>query len=262
MRPLAVSAVAPAAALVLAACSGGWVTGADVQGSGKPATQTFPVAGPFTAVRADGAIHLVVERGETAAISATADDNVLPLLRTAVEDGTLRLWTDGGWSSTTEFVVRVTAPAVAGLHLTGATEAVVDRLESKEAAWIVADGATKAFVHDTACAALTVRVTGASHVAVTKSAGAKLEVKAAGASNVTVSGAFDDVKVQAEGACKVGDATLRAKRADAVAAGASHIDLDVAEFLKADATGASSVRWGGEPKVEGTVGKAATVKPR
>lgn len=251
-----------AAGLLVAACALTACTG-PVQGSGTVVTKSLPVPGAFSAVKGEGALTLVVRRGDPASISVRSDDNVVGLVQAEVDDGTLRLFTDGSWSTSDGLVVTVTAPAVGGVGASGSVQATADVLANDGGqAWVVADGASRVSVERVESQDLLVRAVGASQVQVDHADPATLEAKATGASSIVVHGACGHAKLHAEGASRIGDAELKAKTADVVVAGASSADLDVADTLQADAMGASKVTYGGEPVVKGSVGKTASVSQR
>ena len=61
-----------------------------VSGSGQVASETRPVSG-FTGIDLSGTGEVIIEQGETESLTIEADDNVLPVLTSEVEDSVLRL---------------------------------------------------------------------------------------------------------------------------------------------------------------------------
>lgn len=92
----------PALALLLAACALAlpavpvqaspldWISGNSVQGSGKLQKQTREV-GSFNGVALNVPGNVELRIGNTDSITIEADDNILPLIDTVVENGTLRI---------------------------------------------------------------------------------------------------------------------------------------------------------------------------
>jgi hypothetical protein len=88
---LAAALVACAAPLTVAVAGPmDWVTGAKVEGSGKLAKQTRPLA-HFTGVNLNLPGEMVLRLGATESITIETDDNLLPLIETVIEDGVLRI---------------------------------------------------------------------------------------------------------------------------------------------------------------------------
>jgi Putative auto-transporter adhesin, head GIN domain len=93
-----------------------------------------------------------------------------------------------------------------------------------------------------------VQLIGAVHATVTGVKADEFKLDATGASSADVSGRAKTVKIKAVGASSVNAEDLKADKADANAVGASKITVSAADELNADATGASSVMYVGEPK--------------
>ena len=229
--------VALLAAASLTAC--GALSGPE-EGSGRLGTRSLPVGAAFTGIEADGAFRVeVVEAGE-ASVSAEADDNLLPLLRAEVTDGVLRLSQSRSWFSKNPFVVRVAAPGVSSFAASGAARVVAAGVAGKTVR-IVAGGSAL------------VTVTGASLADV-------LEIRASEASVVEARVDCVDAQINADAAARVSGPKARTARV--LASGTASVDLDVAERLRAETTGGSTVLYGGDPQVEGRAGAATTVRPR
>jgi len=109
-------------AVVLAGCGDISITFGDdesnVKGSGKQATVTRAV-GPFTAIDATGIGRLTLRVGEDDSLKITADDNILPLIKSEVKDGVLVLSTKGATKSKTDIVFDVTAKTIKRLENSG-----------------------------------------------------------------------------------------------------------------------------------------------
>lgn len=111
-----------AAASLLAACGDISITFGDgdskVKGSGVAATESRAVA-PFTAIDATGVGKLKLRVGEAESLKVTADDNILPLIKTEVKDGVLVLSTKGAINSKTDIVFEATAKTIKRLENSG-----------------------------------------------------------------------------------------------------------------------------------------------
>ena len=67
-----------------------WISGNSIQGSGKLQKQARPV-GAFHGVALNVPGNVELRIGNTDSVTIEADDNILPLIDTAVENGTLRI---------------------------------------------------------------------------------------------------------------------------------------------------------------------------
>lgn len=121
-RALAVAAASVAIASLLAACGDISVTFGDgeskVKGSGVAATETRAVT-PFTAIEATGFGKLKLRVGADDSLKVTADDNILPLIKSEVRDGVLILSTKGASNAKTDVVFEVNARTIKRLENSG-----------------------------------------------------------------------------------------------------------------------------------------------
>jgi len=121
-RALALAAASVVAGALLAGCGDISITIGDgeskVKGSGVTATETRAVAA-FTAIDATGVGKLKLRVGEEDSLKVTADDNILPLIKTEVKDGVLVLSTKGATNSKTDIVFEATAKTIRRLENSG-----------------------------------------------------------------------------------------------------------------------------------------------
>jgi len=89
---------------------------------------------------------------------------------------------------------------------------------------------------------------GAVHATVKDLKADEFKIDATGASSADIAGQAKSLKIKAVGASSVNAEDLKADKADAEAVGASKITVTASDELSADASGASSVTYVGEPK--------------
>jgi hypothetical protein len=122
MKSLALAPALLAGTFLLAACGDISITIGDsddkVKGSGVAVTETRAVA-PFTAIDATGVGKLRLRVGETDSLKVTADDNILPLIKSEVKNGVLVLSTRGASNSKTHIVFEATAKTIRRLENSG-----------------------------------------------------------------------------------------------------------------------------------------------
>jgi hypothetical protein len=94
-----------------------------------------------------------------------------------------------------------------------------------------------------------VEADGASKVTVSDIKNSSLDIDTSGASKVYLAGSTDNLNVQVSGASKVDAENLAAAKGNVEANGASQVTLNVAEELRAEASGASKVTYTGNPGV-------------
>lgn len=193
---------------------------ATIVGSGVAATETRPVPG-FTAVSVTAPFRVVLAVGAPHSLEVTADDNVLPLVRSEVRGDTLYLGFTTSISLTRarEIVCRVT---LAELRLA----------EGSGAAVLDAHGID----------------------------GDRLVVRLSGASSGFSSGAVGELTLDLSGASRWTGPTLRARAVGARLSGASFALLRAIDSLRAEASGASTLEYLGDPVVVSSVSGASVVR--
>lgn len=108
--------------VLVAACGDISITFGDdvskVKGNGIKATETRAVAA-FTAIEATGIGGLKLRVGEADSLKITADENILPIIKSEVKDGVLILSTTGATKSKTDIVFEATAKTIKRLENSG-----------------------------------------------------------------------------------------------------------------------------------------------
>lgn len=91
-----------------------------VQGSGEVTSENRPVS-PFENVTSAGSMDVVVTQGSTQSIRVEAEENIIPLIKTEIANGTLTISTKKGscFSTTKGVTVYVTMPTVKRLVVDG-----------------------------------------------------------------------------------------------------------------------------------------------
>ena len=193
---------------------------ATVVGSGRLATESRPVQG-FAAVSVSAAGHLIVEQTGVESLEITAEDNVLPLVRSEVRNGRLVLGFGPDASVT-------------------ATREVLFRLTVRDLTEIEASGASRVEVRGADTPSFTLRVSGASEVSAT--------------------GIADHVRLDLSGASRCRAPDLRTREATAHLSGASYARVRASDSLVVNASGASVVEYLGDPVLVANVSGGSFVR--
>jgi hypothetical protein len=130
------------AALLLCGCTG-FLRG--VQGSGVPATETRDVATFRSLDLLSGVEQALVTIGDKTEVIVEADDNIVPLIHTEVNNDTLRVLSKESYSSRLGVKLRITTPALEAVSLAGSGDVQVFKLQEKRfAVHIAGSGTVKA----------------------------------------------------------------------------------------------------------------------
>jgi hypothetical protein len=170
-----------------------------VAGSGKVATEQRAVS-DFSGINTSGVFQVEVTAQKDFSVEIEADDNLLPLIKTEVSGGILTLGTEKAISSPNPIRVRISAPDIETLRVSGASKVSVNDL-SNEKLQIDSSGASKISVAGET-ADLIVDVSGASKIDAQNLKSENAFVDASGASHVSLL-AVNELRTDASGASKI-----------------------------------------------------------
>jgi hypothetical protein len=210
--------------------------GRGIAGSGTAASEQRPVA-RFHGLKLATRARVEVRQGEVASVEVQADDNVLPLIATTVEDGTLTV------EDRKDFRSRLARVVV-----------VVDRLDA-----LAASGSTAATVGKLAGPELSVAIGGSSAVSMGPLVVQRLKLSQGGSSVLKLAGSTTDFSINAGGS-----STLDARKLDAVsvtlsAGGSSALAVRARDRLTVSAGGSAGVRYYGKPVTKVSTGGSSSV---
>lgn len=182
---------------LLAIAVAGCYTG---EGSGEVVVQRYDPRA-FTEVALTGPGQLIVSQGDYA-VSASADDNVLPSLRVTVEDGVLVLgrkvdWVDGV-RPTVPIEFRVAMPSVRAVRVAGNGTAALGDVRG-EALGLRVSGAGEIRAGDLHVAAADIRVSGSGRVQVSRLQADALRCAVSGSGNVSLAGSAENATIEING---------------------------------------------------------------
>lgn len=182
--------------------------GETLVGSGVSITETRETE-PFTGFSVGGAIKVEATIGETQAVEVSGDDNIVPLVTTEVSGGVLKIQTEHNGRLKTEQPLLV--------------KIVATELDNVE-------------------------ISGACEVDVDGLSGSGFDAEVSGASTLTLSGSCERLSADVSGASTLHGEALQANEATVNASGASSVRVKASESIRGEASGASSVKYSGDPQ--------------
>ena len=235
--------------LTLAGCYTG-------EGSGRVAVERFEV-GEFTRVVLNGDARVIIEPGGHA-VSASAEDDVLPSLDVAVDGGTLVLQREVDWIDgvrpTVPIEFRVTLPMLEGVRVSGRGTATVRGVKFGADAKLASSGAASIDAGPVVCGRLVAEVDGAGEILVTGVGVATFVGVVGGLGRITAMGTADEVDVDVSGSGLYRGSDLRGISTRADVSGAGQALVWAERRLDADVGGVGRVVYRGDPVIEGRGG--------
>lgn len=169
------------------------------KGSGNIASEKRNVS-EFKAVDVGGAFVVEITAQKDYSLEVEADDNLLQFIKTEFDGETLRIETERKISSSNPVKIRISAPDIENLQLSGASKVSIINLDN-ESLNVDSSGASKINCEGKTNN-LTVNLSGASKFEGENLAAENVSVDASGASKATVS-VNNDLKADLSGASKV-----------------------------------------------------------
>lgn len=169
------------------------------KGSGNIAKENREIS-DFKSVDVGGVFQVEITAQKDFSVEVEADDNLLPLIKTEVRGGVLKIEAEKKIESRNPIIVRISMPDVEDLDVSGAAKVSLTNL-SNENLQIHSSGASKIKIEGTTTN-LAVDVSGASKIEAENLKAENVSVDASGASNVSVS-VSNELKVDASGASNI-----------------------------------------------------------
>ncbi len=202
-----------------------------IRGEGPVRERTVNADG-FSAISVSGGWEVIITPGEAYGFSFEAQQNLLDLMKVSVDGDELNIEMDGNVKTDDPMVVRISAPVITDIDLSGATKLNSEASFSGES--------------------LSIHGSGACEITIGCDLDA-LFLDLSGASKTTLSGRVDDLTISLSGASKIYAGDCASKIVKLNASGAAYADLNVSEELHVDASGASKINYKGNPSIHSTV---------
>ena len=192
---------------VQSACSFGTIVPNTVVGSGKVISEARNVSG-FSSVELQGSANVDVTLGNSESVIVTADDNILPLIETNVQNGQLIIRDKANTNINPSSPVRVnvTIQALKGITLSGSGKINVSQMT-----------------------------------------GDSLMINLSGSGSITVTGAVTAVNISLPGSGNISCGGLLTKSAKVKLDGSGDIEIYASQSLDAGILGSGSIRYSGNP---------------
>jgi RNA polymerase sigma factor (sigma-70 family) len=198
-----------------------------VKGSGNVVTKELKLA-DFTSVDVATVFQVEITQGKAFRVAVTADDNVIPYAKAAKDGTVLKIGLQEGNFQNVTLKMAVTMPRLEGLTVSGAGQVTLAGFKSEKNCKL--------------------RVSGAGSLKGDLQA-TTVDLAADGAGSVTLKGSAKKAKLSGDGAATLKLAEFTADSADVTLTGASQATVQVKSALDYSLSGASNLKYGGEPKV-------------
>lgn len=203
--------------VALAAC-----TSVGLQGSGNVITETRQL-GDFKEVEVSGTGKIYVQQGSETKLTIEAEDNIMPLLESKIENNKLKIGPKDGSVilSIKSLNYYLTIKDISKIALSGVMDLEADNLSLSS-----------------------------------------LKVELSGAGTATLNGKTDQLEIQLSGVGKYAGAKFEAQNAKIQLSGAGMADVTASNQLDVQISGAGTVVYGGNPKITKNISGLGDLKQR
>jgi hypothetical protein len=197
-----------------------------VEGSGNVKEESRNV-GDFSSVSVEQGVSATISVGSKRSVTVSADDNLVPLVRTEVKNGRLSIGlSQGPITSSRAIRVNVTTPELKAVAASGGSAVTV---EGTTGSTFEAEGS------------------GGAVLTVNKAKADQIKVSASGGGRITLSGAAKELKVHMSGGAGIKAMDVPATSVSISGSGGAHAEVAASESLEADLSGGAKVRVKGNP---------------
>jgi hypothetical protein len=209
--------------------------------TGPVVTQFRPVTG-FSVVRVSGQGTVRLAQGDTESLTIQAQEDILPLIRSRVDGGTLYIELKSRWPRglrpTKPVQYDVTVRHLSRIETSGSVNVQGENLESET---------------------LAVETSGSAHVDLDVNANS-LEATSSGAASFSMRGRTDSQSVDMSGAGKYEAADLDSRTCRVKISGSGKAEVKVSEELDVTISGSGKVAYLGDPEVTKSISGAGKVE--
>jgi hypothetical protein len=192
----------------------------------------------FQEVALQGIGTLVIEQGDTESLTIDAEPKVLKRIETVVEDGVLHIRPERNIRTNEPITYYLQVKQLSAIALSGAANAQAQRLQAD---------------------AMGLQVNGTSAIAIEELTADRLDATGSGQAGFRLGGKVDQQTVALDGASQYDASDLASRVATVTAQGASQATVRVSERLDAQASGASSIAYIGDPQVRESTSGASSI---
>ncbi|MCB0530058.1 MAG: DUF2807 domain-containing protein [Lewinellaceae bacterium] len=213
--------------------------GPGIKGEGPVKTESRSVSG-FHAVDLSISANAEITVSDQYRVEIDAQENLLPILKTEVEDGTLRIYFEESVSHTEDLVVRISAPSFDAFSVAGSgTVHVNSPLRSEK---------------------MNLNISGSGNILLPDGDFGTLRSVIAGSGDLEIGGRTEAMEAKIAGSGDIDAKKMTARELDATVAGSGSVSCDVSERLKANILGSGDIYYSGSPTVNSNVSGSGDVR--
>lgn len=198
-----------------------------VNGSGKEVAVTRQV-GAFSALRLDSSVDVRAHQGATPSITVHADDNIEPLIETAVDGDTLvvRMKKGSGFRTHHDVIVDVVFTSLTSVQQRGSGDLHIDRITGPK---------------------FESSISGSGDLSIENAQVGAFALSIAGSGDVVISGSADEARFGIAGSGDIDARKFAARKVNVSISGSGDAHVNATEAIEARVAGSGDVTYSGHP---------------
>jgi carbon monoxide dehydrogenase subunit G len=234
----------------------GWNT---VAGNGRIVSQTRAVS-QFNEVSVAGSGELTVSQGSEESLTIETDENLLPLVKSEVSGGHLRIGPkDVNLRPTKGIRYQLKLKNLNALRLSGSVNAGLGPIKTENLAFQVS-GSGRIQSAQLQAKDLSAHISGSGRIQAAQLEVKQLSVQISGSGDTDVAGEAERQDIHISGSGSHQASQLKCSQADAQISGSGHATLLVKDSLSAHISGSGEIEYYGSPQVNSHVSGSGHVR--
>ncbi|MBY0446174.1 MAG: DUF2807 domain-containing protein [Burkholderiales bacterium] len=229
-----------------------------IQGSGKIEKQTRVVSA-FNAISSETTGRVEIIQGNIESVSIESDDNIIPVIETIVENGTLKIRHKKFDLETKTLNIIVHVKNINSLNLSGSGTIAAPILSAKKFS-INVGGSGKIQLDKLDATDLSVNLGGSGGVAIQSLKNEELDVSLGGSGSFKAAGNSNKLSISIGGSGRIDTAQLKAKEVSLSVAGSGQIIVAAQNKLSASVAGSGNIQYYGDPQTHLSMMGSGTLK--
>lgn len=190
------------------------------------------------------------KQGNETILTITTDQNILPCIKTKIENGVLKIFTENDCNIyPSQLVIRGTSPELKQASISGGWNFYLDSpFKSEEFTATVTGGGDMYFENQAVISSCNIRITGGGDMKASSLSCDYLKAKVSGGGDLDLTGEADHGNIQISGGGDIRAYNMKIYRLDCHVSGGGTAKVNVVDYLDAKVTGGGDLYYKGEPR--------------
>lgn len=204
----------------------------------------------FTAIINSTDADIIYKKGDSYSVSVEADENLLKYYSTSVTHNSIKIEIEGAncVRSVTPAVIRITAPMISAITLSGSGNIVADTISGTETR-IINSGSGDITIHSAESVVTVNRLSGSGDITIDNLYSDEITILITGSGDMTTEGSGETGIFTSTGSGQNYSGNLELNNCTALISGSGDIYTSVSDEIHATLTGSGNLYYRGSPQI-------------